>query len=86
MPVVRLNSGREVIAEPEEWIIEDETGDVLASYLQVPLCLAWAITIHKSQGMTLDAAEIDLSVPLSLGKAMWPCHVSSRWQDCSCWV
>jgi len=68
MPVVRLNSGREVIAEPEEWIIEDETGDVLASYLQVPLCLAWAITIHKSQGMTLDAAEIDLSRTFELGQ------------------
>ena len=68
MPVVRLNSGREVIAEPEEWNIEDETGDVLASYLQVPLCLAWAITIHKSQGMTLDAAEIDLSRTFELGQ------------------
>ncbi len=68
MPVVRLNSGREVIAEPEEWIIEDETGDVLASYEQVPLCLAWAITIHKSQGMTLDAAEIDLSRSFELGQ------------------
>ncbi|MGM8897694.1 MULTISPECIES: AAA family ATPase [unclassified Psychrobacter] len=68
MPVVRLNSGREVIAEPEEWIIEDETGDVLASYHQVPLCLAWAITIHKSQGMTLDAAEIDLSRTFELGQ------------------
>ena len=68
MPVVKLNSGREVIAEPEEWIIEDETGDVLASYLQVPLCLAWAITIHKSQGMTLDAAEIDLSRTFELGQ------------------
>ncbi|MCG3879264.1 AAA family ATPase [Psychrobacter sp. Ps6] len=68
MPVVRLNSGREVIAEPEEWIIEDEAGEVLASYLQVPLCLAWAITIHKSQGMTLDAAEIDLSRTFELGQ------------------
>ncbi|WP_289116096.1 AAA family ATPase [uncultured Psychrobacter sp.] len=68
MPIVRLNSGREVIAEPEEWIIEDETGEVLASYLQVPLCLAWAITIHKSQGMTLDAAEIDLSRTFELGQ------------------
>lgn len=68
MPVVRLNSGREVIAEPEEWIIEDETGDVLASYLQVPLYLAWAITIHKSQGMTLEAAEIDLSRTFELGQ------------------
>ncbi|MGP9688069.1 AAA family ATPase [Psychrobacter sp. AOP22-C1-C5] len=68
MPLVRLNSGREVIAEPEEWIIEDETGDVLASYEQVPLCLAWAITIHKSQGMTLEAAEIDLSRTFELGQ------------------
>ncbi len=68
MPLVRLNSGREVIAEPEEWIIEDETGEVLASYEQVPLCLAWAITIHKSQGMTLEAAEIDLSRTFELGQ------------------
>ena len=68
MPVVRLNTGREVVAEPEEWIIEDETGDVLASYEQVPLCLAWAITIHKSQGMTLEAAEIDLSRTFELGQ------------------
>ena len=68
MPVVRLNSGREVIAEPEEWIIEVETGEVLASYEQVPLCLAWAIAIHKSQGMTLEAAEIDLSRTFELGQ------------------
>ena len=68
MPVVRLNTGREVVAEPEEWIIEDEHGEVLASYEQVPLCLAWAITIHKSQGMTLDAAEIDLSRTFELGQ------------------
>lgn len=68
MPVVRLNTGREVVAEPEEWMIEDESGEVLASYLQVPLCLAWAITIHKSQGMTLDAAEIDLSRTFELGQ------------------
>lgn len=67
-PIVKLNTGREVIATPEEWTVEDEQGTVLASYTQVPLCLAWAITVHKSQGMTLDAAEIDLSRTFEMGQ------------------
>lgn len=67
-PVVRLNSGRSVIAEPEEWTVESASGEVLASYSQIPLCLAWAITVHKSQGMTLDAAEIDLSRTFETGQ------------------
>lgn len=67
-PIVRLNSGQSVIAEPEEWTIEDNQGEVLAGYSQIPLCLAWAITIHKSQGMTLDASEIDLSHTFEMGQ------------------
>lgn len=67
-PMVRLNSGRLVCAEPDEWVIEDGLGEVLASYRQIPLALAWAITIHKSQGMTLDAAEIDLSRTFEMGQ------------------
>lgn len=50
-----------IVAEPESWQIEDDMGQPLASITQVPLRLAWAITVHKSQGMSLDAAVVDLS-------------------------
>ena len=67
-PLVRLTDERLVIASPEDWKIQDETGKVLAQFNQIPLRLAWAITIHKSQGMTLDAAEIDLSNTFERGQ------------------
>jgi ATP-dependent DNA helicase PIF1 len=59
-PQVRTFDGHLITATPVEWKLEDN-GTVSATIIQVPLRLAWAITIHKSQGMTLDAAEIDLS-------------------------
>ena len=59
-PVVRTLRGDQIVARPQSWTIEEE-GKVRAEIIQVPLRLAWAITIHKSQGMTLDAAEMDLS-------------------------
>lgn len=68
LPVVKLNDGRTLVVEPETWSIDDAQGEALASFSQIPLCLAWAITIHKSQGMTLDAAEIDLSSAFELGQ------------------
>jgi ATP-dependent exoDNAse (exonuclease V) alpha subunit len=65
-PVIRTAStpdypdGRLVTIELADWSIEDD-GKVLAQITQYPLRLAWAITIHKSQGMSLDAVEVDLS-------------------------
>mmetsp|Transcript_16862 Transcript_16862/g.20695 ORF Transcript_16862/g.20695 Transcript_16862/m.20695 type:complete len:503 (+) Transcript_16862:113-1621(+) len=59
-PIVKLLSGRNIYTEPDEWTYE-ELGIVRARITQYPLRLAWAITIHKSQGMTLEAAEINLS-------------------------
>ncbi len=48
------------VTEPANWMIE-ENGRIKAQITQLPLRLAWAITVHKSQGMSLDAAEVDLS-------------------------
>ena len=57
-PIVDFNYP--VIVYPDEW--ELKSGErTIAAITQVPLRLAYAITVHKSQGMTLDTAEIDLS-------------------------
>ena len=58
-PIVEFRNGKTVTMMPDTWELRD--GDKKrASISQIPLRLAWAITVHKSQGMTLDAARIDL--------------------------
>ena len=60
---------KEILVEPMSWQLEDE-GKVKAEITQVPLRLAWAITVHKSQSMSIDNATIDLSKLLLMVKAM----------------
>ena len=67
-PVVTTDGGKEIEAKPNDWSIENEKGNVIAKISQVPLRLAWAVTVHKSQGMTLDSAEIDLSKTFEPGQ------------------
>ncbi len=66
-PIIRTRDGKKVFAEPVEWTIE-EGGRVLARVAQIPLRLAWAITVHKSQGMSMDAAAVDLSQAFEYGQ------------------
>ncbi|MFT6220460.1 MAG: ATP-dependent exoDNAse (exonuclease V) alpha subunit [Myxococcota bacterium] len=65
-PIVRFNNGVLLTIAPEIWALEKfdvEKREIVteAEMSQVPLLLAWAMTIHKSQGMTLDKVKCDLS-------------------------
>ncbi len=67
-PVVRFTCGMTMTVSPMTWSVEI-AGKVYASRLQVPLALAWATTIHKSQGSSLDRALIELSGTFACGQA-----------------
>ena len=65
--LVRTRQGELIEAAPEEWRIDDRAR-TLAKISQVPLRLAWAITVHKSQGLSLDSAVMDLSGAFEYGQ------------------
>ena len=66
-PIVLTREDETITATPAEWAVEDG-GKTLAKITQIPLRLAWAITVHKSQGMSMDAAIIDLSRAFEYGQ------------------
>lgn len=66
-PIVETRAGTRIAVEPSEWIIEED-GETRAAITQLPLRLAWAMTIHKSQGMSMDAAVMDLRQVFEFGQ------------------
>ncbi len=66
-PIVKTKDGLRITTEPMEWQLEEQ-GKVKASVSQIPLRLAYAMTVHKSQGMSMDAAIMDLSRAFEYGQ------------------
>jgi hypothetical protein len=69
VPVVEFACGvtREIV--PAVWSVDEGRRKEVAKRIQIPLLLAWAITCHKAQGMTLDRAELSLSSCFEPGQA-----------------
>lgn len=71
-PLVRFvvpGGTRDLLVRPETWKNEEPNGEVVASRTQIPLILAWAMSIHKSQGQTLACCRIDLRRVFEKGQA-----------------
>ena len=75
--IVTDEAGRKISVAQEEWDnvryeLSDETGEIVSAidgkFRQYPLRLAWAVTIHKSQGLTFDRVMIDAGAAFSFGQ------------------
>lgn len=72
-PVVQFNATdgthRILHIMPEEWKVELPNGDIQAKRTALPLILAWALSIHKAQGQTLERVKVDLGKVFEKGQA-----------------
>ncbi len=74
---IKPDDGHKIIVEPVEWknqrySVDQEDGKIiqeeLGAFTQYPLRLAWAVTVHKSQGLTFDKLILDLEKTFASGQ------------------
>ncbi|KPM37725.1 ATP-dependent DNA helicase PIF1 [Neonectria ditissima] len=72
-PVVQFMTShgtqRVILCVPEDWKVELPNGEVQAKRTQLPLILAWALSIHKAQGQTLERVKVNLGRVFEKGQA-----------------
>ncbi|KAF8225788.1 hypothetical protein L208DRAFT_405674 [Tricholoma matsutake] len=70
-PMVRFTNGSELLCSPVAFSVEGFKGNIEAHRFQVPLILAWALSIHKSQGQTLARVKVDLGQIFEKGQGQY---------------
>ncbi|KAG9104393.1 hypothetical protein FRC06_002947 [Ceratobasidium sp. 370] len=68
-PEVRFDNGETMIMDQVDFEVSNEKGNMAARRRQVPLILAWALTIHKAQGQTIQRVKVDLARTFANGQA-----------------
>jgi hypothetical protein len=70
-PLVQFTNGMSLLCAPLEFTVEGLRGGTEVRRLQVPLILAWALSIHKSQGQTLERVKVDLGCIFEKGQGAY---------------
>lgn len=68
-PVVLFPNNAKILLPPMDFVVEDSNGEVEATRSQIPLILAWALSIHKSQGQTIERVRVDMGEIFEAGQA-----------------